>query len=199
MHLKKREEGSALTVYLSSTLFGHGVAAFPVIVAESFWEKPSVFGIPFGALFLFWLAMQSLQKNNKSSEQSRSELSAIRRQQERARREKERKNKMPKCPFCGGRLEGEYPKCMHCASDLAWRRGKPLKRGDEKHFIPPARKTPGGPPPRKTQGKDDSSAWKTCSLCGMRRFVAMFRDFDSSGRPSGPTHAVCSTCRDRGL
>ena len=162
----------------------------PHLLAESMWERPSVFGIPFGALFLFWLVMQSLQKGNASSEQSRSELSEIRRQQQREQRKKERQNKMPKCPGCGGRLEGEYPKCKHCASDLTWKNGKPFRPGDEKHFIPPA---------RNAKSKSDPSAWKVCSRCGKKRFLSMFRDFDSSGRPSGPTHAVCSTCRDRGI
>ncbi|MDP7269408.1 MAG: hypothetical protein QF408_14695 [Pirellulales bacterium] len=112
-------------------------ADLSVLVAESLWERPSLFGIPFGALFLFWLVMQSLQKGNTSSEKSRSELQAMRREQDRERRQKERRNKMPKCPCCGGRLEGEYPKCMHCASDLTWKDGKPFRPGDEKHFIPP--------------------------------------------------------------
>jgi uncharacterized paraquat-inducible protein A len=109
------------------------------LLAESMWERPSLFGIPFGVLFLFWLVMQSLRKGNASSEDSRSELQAMRRQQDRERREKERRNKMPKCPCCGGRLEEEYPKCMHCASDLTWRNGKPFRPGDERHFMQPDR------------------------------------------------------------
>ena len=162
------------------------VGFLSILVAESIWEKPSAFGIPLGTLLLFWLAMQSLQKGNANSEQSKAELRKIRRQAEREQRKRERQSSMPKCPFCGGRLEGEYPKCMHCASDLAWRSGKPLKPEDAGHFIPPS------PNP-----KSDPSAWRVCARCGKNRFVSMFRDFDSSGRPSGPTHAVCSTCRNR--
>lgn len=112
---------------------------FDILFADSMWEKPTAFGIPLGALFLFWMVMQNLQKGNANSESSRSELRSIRRTQERDRREKEKRNHQPKCPFCGGRLEGEYPKCKHCASDLAWRHGKPYPPDDQSHFIPPDR------------------------------------------------------------
>jgi acyl carrier protein len=38
------------------------------------------------------------------------------------------------CPFCGGRLAGEFPKCPNCASDVAWVRGFPCKPGKEQEF-----------------------------------------------------------------
>ena len=158
------------------------------LLAESMWERPTVFGIPLGALFLFWLVMQSLQKGNASSENSRAELRKIRRQQERERRKKESRNRQPSCPFCGGRLEGEYPKCKHCASDLAWRHGKPRRPGDEVHFIPPD---------QNSLSEKDPSAWKVCARCGKQRFLAMYQTINSAGKLSGPVHSVCSTCRNR--
>ncbi len=30
------------------------------------------------------------------------------------------RDKLPRCPVCGGQLEGKYRKCMHCQSDLVW-------------------------------------------------------------------------------
>ncbi len=38
-------------------------------------------------------------------------------------REQRRRQSLPQCPACGGRLEGEFRKCMHCQSDLVWVEG----------------------------------------------------------------------------
>lgn len=34
--------------------------------------------------------------------------------------ERERVAKLPRCPACGGALEGRFRKCRHCQSDIAW-------------------------------------------------------------------------------
>jgi len=37
----------------------------------------------------------------------------------------------PQCPVCGGKLAGQFRKCQHCASDLAWVQGRPCEPGQE--------------------------------------------------------------------
>lgn len=39
---------------------------------------------------------------------------------EKAQIKSDRENALPQCPACGGRLEGVFPKCRHCASDITW-------------------------------------------------------------------------------
>jgi hypothetical protein len=34
-----------------------------------------------------------------------------------------------KCPWCGGCLSGQYPKCSNCASDISWVGDKPFQPG----------------------------------------------------------------------
>jgi hypothetical protein len=51
---------------------------------------------------------------------------------ERALRKSQKRNaSLPQCPICGGRLEGQFRKCMHCQSDLAWVEGMPCEPGKE--------------------------------------------------------------------
>ena len=38
---------------------------------------------------------------------------------------------LPQCPYCGGRLEGQFELCMHCHNPLGWVGGVPCKPGDE--------------------------------------------------------------------
>ncbi|MDY0170701.1 MAG: hypothetical protein RBS80_29435 [Thermoguttaceae bacterium] len=47
----------------------------------------------------------------------------------------DRKGKLPQCPVCGGRLEGQFRKCMHCACDLAWVQGQPCEPGKEPELV----------------------------------------------------------------
>lgn len=49
----------------------------------------------------------------------------------RAQEAEDRKHALPQCPWCGGRLEGKFPKCMHCASDLVWVEGTPCQPSQE--------------------------------------------------------------------
>lgn len=57
------------------------------------------------------------------------------RSEQRAKQEQEaeqaRLEAMPQCPFCGGRLEGRFPKCKHCASELSWVGGNACEPGKE--------------------------------------------------------------------
>ncbi len=46
-----------------------------------------------------------------------------------------RQVKLPQCPACGGRLEGHFRKCMHCASDIAWVEGVPCEPGKEPEVL----------------------------------------------------------------
>jgi hypothetical protein len=39
------------------------------------------------------------------------------------------KSHLPQCPYCGGRLEGQFPLCMHCQSVLSWVDGVPWRCG----------------------------------------------------------------------
>lgn len=48
---------------------------------------------------------------------------------------KNRQRKLPQCPACGGRLEGQFRKCMHCASDIAWVEGVPCEPGKEPEVL----------------------------------------------------------------
>jgi hypothetical protein len=43
------------------------------------------------------------------------------------------------CPWCGGRLLGEYLKCAGCSSDIWWSRGKPFRPGSEEEKREKAR------------------------------------------------------------
>jgi len=120
-------------------------SAMSPLLAESFWERPSAFGIPFGALFLFWLVMQSLQTGNANAKQSRDELREMRRLQAKQNREKERLKNLPKCPSCGGHLEGEYPKCVHCGCNIQWIGGRPHPpdpTANEPDWLKQAKKKP---------------------------------------------------------
>ena len=45
-----------------------GIAYF--IVAENFLEKPTAFGVPLGALLLFFWVMRAIQENKSSGQQS---------------------------------------------------------------------------------------------------------------------------------
>jgi hypothetical protein len=48
-------------------------------------------------------------------------------QQELLKHAEDRQRNLPQCPACGGRLEGHFSKCMHCASDLVWVAGSPCE------------------------------------------------------------------------
>jgi len=41
---------------------------------------------------------------------------------------------LPSCPFCGGKIDGQYELCMHCRSSLSWVDGLPCKPGQEDDF-----------------------------------------------------------------
>lgn len=43
----------------------------------------------------------------------------------------EQQERLPQCPVCGGRLEGQFRKCMHCGSALAWVEGIVCEPGQE--------------------------------------------------------------------
>lgn len=45
------------------------------------------------------------------------------------------RSSLPQCPACGGRLEGQFKKCMHCSSELAWVAGIPCEPGKEKTVL----------------------------------------------------------------
>ncbi len=55
-------------VLLSEVLIG--IIYF--VVAENFLEKPTAFGVPLGALLLFFWVMQAIQENKSSGQQSTS-------------------------------------------------------------------------------------------------------------------------------
>ena len=58
------------------------------------------------------------------------------RKAERARKTEEARIKsLPQCPLCGGRLEGQFQKCSHCASDLSWIEGRPCEFGKEQELL----------------------------------------------------------------
>ncbi len=42
-----------------------------------------------------------------------------------------RRLSLPQCPWCGGRLEGQFELCSHCKSKIAWARTIPCKPGTE--------------------------------------------------------------------
>lgn len=39
------------------------------------------------------------------------------------------------CPLCGGTLKGQFKKCMHCASELAWVEGLPCDPAHEQELL----------------------------------------------------------------
>lgn len=41
----------------------------------------------------------------------------------------------PKCPSCGGVMDGEFRKCRHCASDVAWVHGVPCLPEHESELV----------------------------------------------------------------
>lgn len=80
-----------------------------------------------GALgFLAHLDSQKKLQDNQQKLQRTVDLERRSRENE----ERRRKN-LPKCPWCGGGLEGEYLKCMYCASEISWVQGAPCRPGQE--------------------------------------------------------------------
>jgi hypothetical protein len=65
------------------------------------------------------------------SKQEQAKLDNIRAELRAIRSEQERQKRLPQCPVCGGRLEGQFRKCMHCTSDLVWLEGLPCEPGKE--------------------------------------------------------------------
>lgn len=42
---------------------------------------------------------------------------------------------LPSCPFCGGKIDGQYELCRHCKSSLSYVEGLPCKPGQEREFA----------------------------------------------------------------
>ena len=82
---------------------------------------------------------QELQRLSRIAERARAQEAQARKQEAQARKreaqarvaEESRIKRLPQCPACGARLEGQFRKCMHCASDLAWIEGIPCELGKE--------------------------------------------------------------------
>ena len=52
-------------------------------------------------------------------------LQGIQREVSALRQDQADANNKPQCPVCGGRLNGGFRKCKHCATDLIWLDGVP--------------------------------------------------------------------------
>jgi hypothetical protein len=71
-----------------------------------------------------------LEQRGQIRDQLRAQLEEARAQHKEAvNRERERQQR-PQCPVCGGRLEGQFRKCMHCQSNLEWVEGIPYEPMD---------------------------------------------------------------------
>ena len=42
---------------------------------------------------------------------------------------------LPSCPYCGGKIDGQYELCRHCKSSLSYVEGLPCKPGQEREFA----------------------------------------------------------------
>jgi hypothetical protein len=62
------------------------------------------------------------------SHKTQREIAALLREQNERESDKQ---KLPRCPYCGGRLEGEFEICIHCKNNLSWVEGHPCKPGNE--------------------------------------------------------------------
>jgi len=68
-----------------------------------------------------------LQEQNEVQRDISEKLDAL-------RREEERRRSLPRCPHCGGGLEGKYGTCTHCRKDLGWVYGVPCKPEDKSAY-----------------------------------------------------------------
>ena len=72
---------------------------------------------------------------NRLSHEEQQKLESIRNEtaglRQAATEDEHRQKSLPQCPACGGRLDGEFRKCKHCASDLVWIDGHVCEPGQE--------------------------------------------------------------------
>lgn len=68
------------------------------------------------------------QEEQQKLESIRNEMAGLR---QAATEDEHRQKSLPQCPACGGRLDGEFRKCKHCASDLVWIDGHVCEPGQE--------------------------------------------------------------------
>ena len=76
--------------------------------------------------------LQRLRQTAEREGRARAQEAQTREQEVQARiAEESRIKRLPQCPACGGRLEGQFRKCMHCTSELSWVEGIPCELGKE--------------------------------------------------------------------
>jgi len=83
--------------------------------------------------------LENQQTQNENQRKQNQDLRSIKSslaEEQRARKAEEKRSKsLPQCPWCGGRLEGKFPKCQNCASDLSWVQGVPCQPGKEAEVV----------------------------------------------------------------
>jgi len=73
----------------------------------------------------------NIKSNQREANAKLGEISSLLSRQQ---AELSRQSNLPPCPYCGGRLEGQYEICKHCRSSISWVEGYPCKPGNEAEF-----------------------------------------------------------------
>lgn len=76
-------------------------------------------------------AAAHLRNQGQQVEAARRVAQALELQAQATQEELARLAQLPQCPWCGGRIEGMFPKCMHCTSDLVWVENIPCQPAKE--------------------------------------------------------------------
>ena len=70
------------------------------------------------------MSLLALTEANRRSQEEQQKLESIRNElaglRQASTEDEHRQKSLHQCPACGGRLDGEFRKCKHCASDLVW-------------------------------------------------------------------------------
>ena len=81
------------------------------------------------------MSLLALTEANRRSQEEQQKLESIRNEMAGLRQasteDEHRQKSLHQCPACGGRLDGEFRKCKHCASDLVWIDGHVCEPGQE--------------------------------------------------------------------
>lgn len=74
----------------------------------------------------------NIRQGQVQTNQSLREVASLLQQQQ---AEARRIAALPSCPYCGGKIDGQFELCRHCKSSLSYVEGLPCKPGQEREFA----------------------------------------------------------------